>query len=630
MALKEKLKGVLPIIIKVLSIGICLYHLLTSGFGVPTALKHRIIHLGCFACIGMLLNIQKSMQEPRKSRLHGYLLNSLDLFFSIAAICSMIYSLITYDRRIAEAGIMNGVDVIFGALIIATVFWITYRRMGWSITSVALVAFVYAIFGHLIPGAWGHRNLSMSRIIGLIAFNTDGILGAPLGASATYVILFIMLASFLEVTGAGQFFINMATAVTGRFRGGPAKSAVVASSLFGTISGSAIANTVGTGTFTIPLMKKTGFEPEFAAAVEAVASTGGQLMPPVMGTTAFIIAEVTGTPYIQIVKAAILPAILYYTALFFVIDAYSGRRNLKGVPKEELPNVKKELIYCGHMVLPLVLLLVFLFMGYTPLRAGFICLVSTILISFLRKNTRIGFEKSKEAFYSAARQCVEVVCATSCAGIIIGSLYLTGLGSKLAAIILALAGGKLITTLLFTAIACIILGMGMPCVASYLILSVMIVPAIVQLGVPVLPAHLFIFYFGVTSAITPPVAMAAYAGAGIAGSNPTKTGYIAFRLGIAGFIIPFMFIYSSELMLKGSLGAVILAAATAVFGVFISACSLQGWMLNWKVPTFQRIVLFIAALCLIKPGIITDLIGVFLFAVVVLSIRGKGRAFTQS
>jgi len=480
------------------------------------------------------------------------------------------------------------------------------------------------------PRGLGHRKLSINRIIGLIAFNTDGILGAPLGASSTYVILFILLAAFLEATGAGQFFINMATIATGRFRGGPAKTAVIASSLFGTISGSAIANTVSTGTFTIPLMKKSGFEPTFAAAVEAVASTGGQLMPPIMGTTAFIIAEVTGTPYLQIIRAAIIPAIIYYAALFFVIDAYSGKKKLKGISKENLPSAKKELMYCGHMVLPLILLLIFLFMGYTPLRAGFVCLISTLFISFMRKNTRIGFNVAKEAMCNAARQCVEVVCATSCAGIIIGSMYLTGLGSKLAAIILAIAGGKLITTLLLTAISCIILGMGMPCVASYLILSVMVVPALIELGVPMLAAHLFIFYFGVTSAITPPVAMAAYAGAGIAGSNPTKTGYTAFGLGIAGFIIPFMFVYCNELMLQGSLWAVILAVITAIVGVFLSASSVQGWMLYWNVPLFQRVILFIAALCLIKPGLVTDLIGVLLGVGVVLSIKRKSRIHIQS
>lgn len=622
----KKFDAALSAIITILSIGISLYHIYTSWFGLPTALKHRIIHLGIFICIAMLLNIRNS----KKNKFTGNLLNGVDLLIAIAAICSIFYSLNTYDRRALQAGIANEIDIVFGAVIIIAVLWTTYRRMGWGITSVALVMLAYTMFGHNIPGAWGHRELSANRIIGMLAFNTDGILGAPLGASSTYVILFVMLAAFLEVTGAGQFFINMAAAVTGRFRGGPAKSAVLASSLFGTISGSAIANTVGTGTFTIPLMKKSGFEPEFAAAVEAVASTGGQIMPPIMGSTAFIIAEVTGTPYIEIMKAAIVPAIMYYVALFMVIDAHSAKRKLLGIPKEMLPNVKNELIECGHMVLPLIMLIVILFMGYTALRAGLVCLITTIIISFMRKNTRIGFKEATTALCNATRQCIEVVCATSTAGIIVGSMFLTGLGTKMANIILTVAGGNLLVTLILTAFSCIILGMGMPSVASYLILSVMVVPTLLDFGLPKVVAHLFVFYFGITSAITPPVAMAAYAGAGIAGSNPTKTGYTAFKLGIAGFIVPFMFVYSNELVLQGTIWTVVLAIGTALIGIFFMASSMQGWMLQWHVPIFHRMVLFISAIFLIKSGAATDLIGLVLGTAVLFSIKKKSKFNAQS
>lgn len=621
MGKKDAANKILTMTITVLSVGICLYHFYTSGFGVPTALKHRMIHWGCLACLGMLLNIRKS----KKNGFTKSLLNGVDLLIGIGAIVSVIYSLATYNRRVADAGILNNADIYLGSFIILAVLWTTYRRMGWGITIVALAALSYTVFGHLIPGTWGHRAFSANRVIGLLSFSTDGILGAPLGASSTYVILFIMLAAFLEITGAGQFFINMALSVTGRFRGGPAKSAVIASSLFGTISGSAIANTVSTGTFTIPLMKKTGFEPDFAAAVEAVSSTGGQIMPPIMGSTAFIIAEVTGTPYIQIVKAAIIPAILYYVTLFFVIDAYSGRRNLKGLPKETLPNMRIEFLNFGHMILPLLMILLFLFLGYTPLRAGFVCLVTTIIISYLRKCTRINYDNAIIAFCNAARQCVEVACATSCAGIIVGSMFLTGLGTKMASLILTIAGGKLLATLFLTALSCIVLGMGMPTIASYLILSVTIVPALLSFGVPVIVAHLFVFYFGITSAITPPVAMAAYAGAGIAESDPFKTGWTAFKLGLAGFIIPFMFVYCNELVLQGTPGKIILAVGTSLLGVFLMANSMQGWMIKWYVPLPQRVLLFISALLLIKSGSITDLVGLAICLLVFFDVRRKNR-----
>lgn len=615
------LKRILSITIIIMSVAICLYHFYTSGFGAPTALKHRIIHWGFFACLAMLLNIQK---KDSNSFLDS-LLKSIDFLAGIGSISIMVYMLSTYERRIANTGILTSFDIIVGALFIFIVLWTTYRRIGWSITLVAIVALAYVVFGHHIPGVLGHRMYSVNRIVSLLAYTTDGIQGSPLGASSTFVILFIMLAAFLDVTGAGDFFINMAVAGVGRYRGGPAKTAVLASAMFGTISGSVVANVVSTGSFTIPLMKKYGFEPDVAAATEAVSSTGGQIMPPVMGATAFIIAEVTGIPYVEVMKAAIVPAVLFYATLFFVIDAYSSKRRLLGLPKEALPNVKDEMIRCGHMMLPLVILIVVLFMGYTALKAGFYSLLATIIFSFVRKNTRIGLSSSKTAFCNAARQCVEVACATSCAGIIVGSMFLSGLGTKLASLILLLSGGKLIITLLLTSMSCIVLGMGMPTVASYLILSIMIVPALIELGVPIIVAHLFIFYFGINSTITPPVAMAAYAGAGIAGADTFKTGWTALRMGMAGFIIPYMFVYNNELVLMGSFWSIVLALCSALLGVLLMASAIQGWLLERSVTLPQRVILFVAALLLIKSGIITDILGLVLGAVVIFKFGRKSK-----
>ena len=622
----EKRQRILTAIIAALSITVCLFHIYTAGFGLLTAIKQRITHWGLIGALALVLCVQDNPMKSVKDKIFAV----IDTLLAAGNIAAMLYVLLNYTSLITRAGRLNSVDLVFGCIIVVTVLWATYRRLGPAIVIVALVSLAYAYWGNLIPGGLGHKGFSVTRIINQLAFSTEGVLGAPLGASASFVILFVIFAAMLDRTGAGQFFINLTLAGTGKTRGGPAKAAVLGSALFGTISGSAVANVVGTGTFTIPLMKRTGVEPQYAAAVEAVASTGGQFVPPVMGAGAFIMAEVTGTPYMEVMKAAIIPAILYYVALYFCIDLHSAKLNLTGIPASELPNVKEEIRRCGHMILPLALLVYTLVSGFTALRAGFIGMVSVIVMSFFRKNTRIGFRSFFEGLISAARGAVEVACACACAGIIMGMMSLTGLGLKLSALIVAYASGRLIIALILTMLCSLVLGMGLPTVACYLMLAILVAPALVDMGVPVLAAHLFIFYFGIISTITPPVALAAYAAAGLAKSDPFKTGWTAFRLGITAFIVPYAFVYGNELMLIGTPVKIILACITAGLGVYFVASAMEGWYCKRSIGMPARIALFAAAITLLIPGVLTDVIGLAIAAAVFLLCKLMHRNMNNS
>lgn len=595
-----------PIIITVLGVTISAFHVYTAGFGVLTALRQRMLHWGVLVFLGMLLCMQKNELKTVKDKIFF----CIDLAIGVGAFSTMLYAELNYAALLNRAGAYVTTDIVFGFITIVAVLWSTYRRMGKPMVIVALVALAYAFLGAYLPGQLGHKGFSLKRIIGIISYSTDGVLGSPLGASATFVITFLILAALMEQTGSGKFFIDISLAATGTKRGGPAKAAVVASGLFGTISGSAIANVVSTGTFTIPLMKKTGFDNEFAGAVEAVASTGGQIMPPIMGAAAFIMAEMIGVPYMSIVKAAILPAILYYVSCYFSIDIYSKKHHLHGVPREELPDAKAQLKHSGYLLISLILLLVMLLMGYTAMKAGFVAIIATWLLGFIRKESTVGPKKLVIALRDAACAGTDVACACACAGIITGVFQLTGLGTKLSSMIIAFSFGNLLIALVLTMVASLILGMGLPTTACYIILAIMVAPALVEMGLSRMAAHLFVLYFGVISCITPPVALAAYAAAGLAGTDPIKTGYKAFKLGITAFVVPFLFCYGPELMLEGSLINVILAVITSVAGVYFVACSTEGYLRDRRMLMPFRILMFVGAMCLLTPGWITDVVGI--------------------
>jgi TRAP transporter 4TM/12TM fusion protein len=420
----------------------------------------------------------------------------------------------------------------------------------------------------------------------------------------------------LEESGTGQFFMDFANSLVGGAKGGPGKISCVSSALFGTISGSAVANVMVDGWLTIPLMKRTGFKKDFAAAVEATASTGGQIMPPVMGAAAFVMAEYTGIPYIHICIHAAIPALLYYFALFMAIHFEASRTGLLGVPKEERPRFGSVMLARGYLFFPLVVIVYFMVTGYTPMYACIFATLSVFLISFLRSETRMGLKKILSALEFGAKNMLPVAAACACAGIIIGVINLTGLGLKFTSFILFIAGNSLIPALIFTMFAGIVLGMGLPTTAAYIVQAALLIPALIKLGVPTIAAHLFVFYFATISAITPPVAMAVYAAAGISGSNLWRTGIEAVRIGATGFIIPFIFVYFPPLLMVGSFTDILIAFISASIGVTTLAAGLMGWFLK-KTNLLERIMLISAALLLIKPGIYTDLIGLTLLAFVI-------------
>ena len=465
-------------------------------------------------------------------------------------------------------GLIITPDIVFGLILIAVIFVAAQRCVGNAMVIVTLVFIAYGFLGPIFPGFLGHQGLSLKRFINLVCVTSDGIWGTPIYASALYIVLFVILGAVLQETGVGDYLTDLATSAFGKYRGGPAKVAVVASGFFGSISGSPVANVIGTGTFTIPLMKKNGFAPEYAGAVEAAASTGGQIMPPIMGATAFIIAEMLGVPYFEIVTAAVIPAILYYVALMVAVDMEAMKKGLRGVPVSDLPKIK-DLVKRIYLIAPLVFLVIALGVFQIPIaRTGFWTIIITIVIALVDSKVKLTKERWKAMFISAAKGVIPVAVACAMAGIISGVIVGSGIGFKLSSSLIDLANGHMIILLVLTMVVCLIMGMGVPTTAAYLVLAILVAPALTQMGLNPKAAHLFIFYFGIISAVTPPVALAAYAGAGLAKCSPTKTGYIAFKLAISGFVLPYMFVYNNELLMMGTWYNVLLAICSSVIGVY--------------------------------------------------------------
>jgi TRAP transporter 4TM/12TM fusion protein len=458
------------------------------------------------------------------------------------------------------------------------------------------------------------RDYSLTKIISYV-FNIDGIYGMSIGVSSTYVVLFILFGAFLKNSGAGELYTDFSYAIAGRARGGPAKVAVISSALFGTISGSGIANVVTTGTITIPLMKKSGFKKEYAGAIEAVASTGGQIMPPVMGAGAFLMAEMIGLPYTSIVIAATLPALLYFVTTFFIIDLRAGKDGLIGLPSSELPNIKEVIKAKGHLIIPLlVLLYTLIIQGATPIRSAFFSIISCVVVSYFKKSTRMNLKSILDALESGLNGSLEVIAACACAGIIMALVTLTGIGLKLSALIVMLAGSSLLLALVLTAVIIIILSMGLPTTACYLVGAAIMAPALTQLGITPLQSHMFIFYFACLSGITPPVALAAYPAGAIAKANPVTVSFVAFRMAIVGFIIPFIMVYSPAIMLIGEPLEIVMVIITSLIGAYSIAVATEGWFKK-NLHMLGRVLLIIGGVCLIIPGVKTDFMGIALIVI---------------
>jgi TRAP transporter 4TM/12TM fusion protein len=467
-------------------------------------------------------------------------------------------------------------------------------------------------------------GFTVKRVVHQLFYTTDGIIGTPVGVCSTFIVLFIFLAAFLEKSGIASFFIDLANSVAGFASGGPAKVAVIASALSGMYSGSSVANTVGSGSVTIPVMKKTGYKPEFAAAVEASASTGGQIMPPIMGAAAFLMAELTGISYPVIAVSAILPAALYFTGIFLMIHFEAKKLGLKGLPKDSIPHFGKLFTVKGYLFLPIGVLVAFMTLGFTPAYAACLAILTAIIVSMFRKDTRFTPGTFIDALVHGARNTIGVAMACAIAGIVVGIVSLTGLGQILIAMLLSIANNNLFLALFLTMIACLILGMGIPTTANYVIMATITAPIVVRMGVEVLAAHMFVFYFGIMADITPPVALAAYAGSAIAKSNPIKTGVAATRLAITAFIIPYIFVYSpSMLFINTTPLQVIQIVISSCIGMFGLAIGIEGYMLR-RLKVFERLPAVASGLLLIHPGGLTDVIGFALVAaVIVFQILGK-------
>ena len=596
--------------VALLAVAMSCFHFYTSGFGLLLAQKQGAVHLAFTLALVFLL-YPASSKQSKTSGIPFY-----DFILAGLGVASAMYLVVFFNDLVTRAGLPTTVDLVMGFVLIATLLEATRRISNPVLPCLAVVALLYCYFGRYMPQMLAHRGFSVARIVNHMYLGTEGIFGTPLEVSSTFVFMFILFGSVLEKTGLGRFIIDLSMALAGWSTGGPAKVAIVSSGLMGTVSGSSVANVCTTGMFTIPLMKSVGYQPYFAGAVEAVASTGGQIMPPVMGAGAFIMAQFLGVPYIEVAIAAVVPALLYYFAVMVQVHFEASRLGLKGIPWSQLPPLLPLMKSKGFLLIPLIAIIYFLLAGYTPLMAAFNGILVSFVLSWLNKETRLTPARIFEAFQSGARGAIGVACACATVGMVVGMGTLTGLALRIAGAIVSAAGGSKILTLVFTMCASILLGTGLPTTANFIVTSTMAAPALFQLGVPAKAAYMFVFYFGIAADLTPPVALAAYAGSGIAGSDPMKTGMTAFKLALAGFLVPYIYVYNPMLLFIDAVPLeMVQAICTALIGVFLLAMFTIGF---FKAPMawYMRILAFAGALGLLIPGTVSDLAGLAVLVVI--------------
>ncbi len=604
-------RALLALAVSCLAVFMALYHLMVAYFGQPPGMVHRSIFLTfLFLLIFTLFPLgRKSWADEINA---SFFVDLLLILLSLGIEAYLLYDIDAWQLRWYNPTLA---DTVAGTITILLVLEASRRTVGWGIVGVTAFFVIHAVFSRYFPGALNAPPTPWVQLVDVL-FSDHGIFSLPIETMASLILLFLTFSALLVRSGAGAFFIDLAYSLTGRMAGGPAKTAVVASALFGTLSGSAVANVVTTGSFTIPLMKSVGYSPVTAGAVEAVASTGGNYMPPVMGAVAFIMAQYLGIPYIDVCFYALIPALLYYAAIMMMVHFEAKRQGLKLPAEETLPSFWRTLLWGGHLLLAVIALTVFLVYGYTSMMAAFWGILVLFLLSFLRRETRLTPVAFLSAFEEASRASLTVGMACACAGIIMGSLYASGLGMKITGIIVRAAGGRLWLTLIYVMLLSLLLGMGMPSTGVYLTLVTVVIPALIEMGVLPIAAHMFCFYYGVISCITPPVCVASFAGAAIAGASPMKTGIEASKLGIASYIIPFMFVYNPTMLMIGPVAEVLWATLTGLCGTVVLAAGTVGWLYR-RASLPERAILIAAAICLIKPGIITDGIGVVLIGLVI-------------
>ena len=605
---------------KIFAILVTLYHLVfASGFWMPETLKHRSLHVSMILILAFAMYPATKKASRKIIAWYDYILIALS-----AAV--PLYMWLDYFNIINRAGKPNSMDVIIGTLLTLLVLEATRRVCGMALPILGVIFILYSLMGTKqglipvnIPGIFLHRGYTWQKLMSHFFANTEGIYGSSVNVASTYIFLFIAFGEIMNKCGMGKFFNDIANALAGGRKGGPAKVAVVASGLLGMINGAAVAVVVTTGSFTIPLMKKTGYDNEFSGAIVATGSVGGQLMPPVMGAAAFIMAETLGIKYSTLLVSAIIPAVIYYMGILLQIQMRAEKMGMQGTPKDQLPKVGEVMKEYGHLAIPLVFLIYMLFFsGKTVIMAAFYTILFTIVVAQLRPNTRMSLNDIIDAMVASAKSTVSVAIACACVGIIVGVCSITGFALNMASTIIQIGGQSLMFTLMFTMVTCMILGMGLPSIPSYIITSTIAAPALVTLGIPPIAAHMFCFYFAMFANLTPPVALAAFAAAGIAGGSPMKTGWASVKLALAGFILPYMFVYNTELLLLDTpIAKGIQVAITAAIGVFLISVAVEGFLFR-KVNAVLRILCFAGAYLLIDSGLITDIIGIAICVGIVL------------
>lgn len=622
----RELEGYTRWVVTGVAVALTLFQLYTAFFGTYVANTQRAAHITFVLVLVFLL--YKPLMSRDQSRVPVY-------DWALLGLTAGVYGYFVLQGqeisgRFSFTVPLTNLELLAGTLALVLLLEATRRVVGNALCIIAATMLAYTLVGGSLPGALGHQQYALDQVVEQLFFTTSGVFGVPLGVSASFIFLFILFGKFLEGTGGGKFFMDLALSTMGRYRGGPAKAAIAGSSLMGTISGSAVANVATSGTFTIPMMRRTGYGRTFSGAVESVASSGGQIMPPIMGAAAFIIASFLGVPYGQVALAALIPAIVYFACLFFQVDFRAVRLGLRGLG-EEVPSftgtIKTGFLY----LIPLAVIIYMLIEGFSIMRVGLFAIATTAVVGAIISLRNLAPRNLLRISEAAARGVIEVAVACAVAGLVVGLISQTGLGLRFNSLLLTVAGGSLFITLLLTMVASIILGMGLPTSAAYIVQIPLTIPALIELGVVPIAAHLFVFYFACMSAITPPVALAAFAGAAISGANPMRTGFTAVRLGIVAFIIPFVFAYSPEILIVDSeLQQILLTAATVLFGAFALAAAAEGWLLigaTW----YERVLLAVGALTLISPGLWTDIPGLAAMALALLSqiLRG-GRLPWQS
>jgi len=576
--------------------------LITCGiWGSPTNLAYRHLFLDSMMVICLM---KKPFSKKNKA-----LSNMVDFTMAVLVVWVAVYVLHDITAYQLRVGSLTSMDVITGTVYMLILLELARRVAGIPMVVIAVFFFSQNCFAQYLPGIFRRANMKYVSMLDFVVMRTDGIFGMPVQVMSTYVVLFMIFAALLEVSGAGQFFINFATSITGRARGGPAKAAVVSSAAFGTISGSAIANVAGTGSITIPLMKKIGYDATFAGAVEAVASTGGQIMPPVMGAVAFILAQNINMKYIEVAGRAVLPAIMYFACVFFVVDFRAKKMNLQGTPEEDIPDFKETVKNGWQLAIPLVVLVWLLGIGKSAQYSALIGILVLILVAGCRKWTRMDGRKILKGLMNGVGDSMSVAVTAAAAGIIIGGVTNTGVNLLFANQVVKLSHGNQFITLLLVAIVCLVLGMGMTTSAVYISVATIMAPALIRLGIEPLCAHLFVLYYGCICVITPPVALASFTAAGISGASPSKTGWTSFRIGLVAFLVPFIFVYQPVMLMYGSVPEIILCAVTSIIGCWSLAAMIEGWF-SVRLNVAERVLFGLGGLLLMIPGLTTDLAGV--------------------